>query len=223
MTPTTAHVQPGMLFREFDVKTIEQGSILPSYPASRDLASVGGMVNNNSGAYFIVLAGALGFVLMYVAQIKAQVLNTYSGSLALSNLSDGLFRRHPGRVAMVVVGNLIGLAMVAGNILGLINSYLGILGVTTTALAAVIIADFFLVRRRTVVDPARVESVNWAGVVSVVVGSVVGGVLQQTGVFQLGFVVALVVVLALYPLLRRSVLAPRPVPAATARARETTA
>lgn len=49
VSPTAAHVQPGMLFREFDVKTIEQGSILPSYPASRDLASVGGMVNNNSG------------------------------------------------------------------------------------------------------------------------------------------------------------------------------
>lgn len=49
VTPTTAHVQPGMLFREFDLKTIEQGAILPSYPASRDLASVGGMVNNNSG------------------------------------------------------------------------------------------------------------------------------------------------------------------------------
>lgn len=49
VTPTHAHVQPGMLFREFDLKTIEQGSILPSYPASRDLASVGGMVNNNSG------------------------------------------------------------------------------------------------------------------------------------------------------------------------------
>lgn len=49
VTPTYAHVQPGMLFREFDVKTIEQGSILPSYPASRDLASVGGMVSNNSG------------------------------------------------------------------------------------------------------------------------------------------------------------------------------
>lgn len=49
VTPTSAHVQPGMLYREFDVETIKQGSILPSYPASRDLASVGGMVSNNSG------------------------------------------------------------------------------------------------------------------------------------------------------------------------------
>jgi FAD/FMN-containing dehydrogenase len=49
VTPTTAHVQPGMLYREFDTETIKQGSILPSYPASRDLASVGGLVGNNSG------------------------------------------------------------------------------------------------------------------------------------------------------------------------------
>lgn len=49
VTSTSAHVQPGMLYREFDVETLKQGSILPSYPASRDLASVGGMVSNNSG------------------------------------------------------------------------------------------------------------------------------------------------------------------------------
>lgn len=45
----SAHVEPGMLYREFDVETLKYGSILPSYPASRDLASVGGMVSNNSG------------------------------------------------------------------------------------------------------------------------------------------------------------------------------
>jgi FAD/FMN-containing dehydrogenase len=48
-TAKDAHVQPGMLYREFDLETLKHGSILPSYPASRDLASVGGMVNNNSG------------------------------------------------------------------------------------------------------------------------------------------------------------------------------
>jgi len=42
-----ATVEPGMLFRDFDIKT--GNYLLPSYPASRDLASVGGMVNNNSG------------------------------------------------------------------------------------------------------------------------------------------------------------------------------
>lgn len=45
----SAHVQPGMLYREFEPETLKHGSLLPSYPASRDLASVGGMANNNSG------------------------------------------------------------------------------------------------------------------------------------------------------------------------------
>jgi len=44
-----AVVQPGMFFRDFDVETIKFDAMLPSYPASRDLCSVGGMVNNNSG------------------------------------------------------------------------------------------------------------------------------------------------------------------------------
>jgi FAD/FMN-containing dehydrogenase len=48
-TAESARVQSGMLYREFEVETLKNGSILPCYPASRDLASVGGMVNNNSG------------------------------------------------------------------------------------------------------------------------------------------------------------------------------
>lgn len=49
VTADSAHVQPGRFFREFDEETKKFGSILPSYPASRNLASVGGMVSNNSG------------------------------------------------------------------------------------------------------------------------------------------------------------------------------
>lgn len=49
VSKTEAHVEPGMMYKDFDIETLKQGSILPSYPASRDLASVGGMVNNNSG------------------------------------------------------------------------------------------------------------------------------------------------------------------------------
>lgn len=49
VTSEVAQVQPGMLYREFEKETLKQGSLVPSYPASRDLASVGGMVANNSG------------------------------------------------------------------------------------------------------------------------------------------------------------------------------
>ena len=44
-----ARVQPGVYYRDFEPKTLEYGSIMPSYPASRDLCTVGGMVSNNAG------------------------------------------------------------------------------------------------------------------------------------------------------------------------------
>lgn len=48
ITKTTAHAQPGVLYRDFEAQTLKQRALLPTYPASRDLASIGGMVNNNS-------------------------------------------------------------------------------------------------------------------------------------------------------------------------------
>jgi len=44
-----ATVQPGMFFRDFDKQTAKHGAMFPSYPASRDLCTLGGIVNNNSG------------------------------------------------------------------------------------------------------------------------------------------------------------------------------
>lgn len=49
VTSKTAQAQPGVLYRDFEPLTLKRGALLPSYPASRDLASIGGMVNNNSG------------------------------------------------------------------------------------------------------------------------------------------------------------------------------
>ncbi|HSH55530.1 MAG TPA: FAD-binding oxidoreductase [Candidatus Limnocylindrales bacterium] len=49
VTPTSATTQPGVYYRDFEKQTLEQKALMPSYPASRDLCTVGGMVNNNSG------------------------------------------------------------------------------------------------------------------------------------------------------------------------------
>lgn len=49
VTATTAQTQPGVFYRDFEPETLKHGALMPTYPASRDLASVGGMVNNNSG------------------------------------------------------------------------------------------------------------------------------------------------------------------------------
>ncbi len=44
-----AVTQPGAFFRDFDTETAKYNGLLPSFPASRDLCTVGGMMSNNSG------------------------------------------------------------------------------------------------------------------------------------------------------------------------------
>lgn len=44
-----AVAQPGVYYRDFEKATLKKGALMPSYPASRDLAALGGLVNNNSG------------------------------------------------------------------------------------------------------------------------------------------------------------------------------
>ncbi len=45
----TAHAQPGVFYRDFEVETFKHNALMPSFPASRDLCTIGGMVSNNSG------------------------------------------------------------------------------------------------------------------------------------------------------------------------------
>jgi FAD/FMN-containing dehydrogenase len=49
VTDNAARTQPGVLYKDFEAETLKHHALMPTYPASRDLASVGGLVNNNSG------------------------------------------------------------------------------------------------------------------------------------------------------------------------------
>jgi FAD/FMN-containing dehydrogenase len=49
VTSNLANTQPGVYYRDFEVKTLEHGAVMPSFPASRDLCTVGGMFANNAG------------------------------------------------------------------------------------------------------------------------------------------------------------------------------
>ncbi|HWH07087.1 MAG TPA: FAD-binding oxidoreductase [Candidatus Paceibacterota bacterium] len=44
-----AVVEPGAYYRDFERKTLAKGYILPSYPASRSICALGGIINNDSG------------------------------------------------------------------------------------------------------------------------------------------------------------------------------
>ncbi len=49
VSATHAHAEPGVFYRDFEAETLKHKALMPSYPASRDLCTIGGMVNNNSG------------------------------------------------------------------------------------------------------------------------------------------------------------------------------
>ncbi len=44
-----AITQPGVFYRDFEKETLKHNLIFPSYPASREICAMGGIVNNNSG------------------------------------------------------------------------------------------------------------------------------------------------------------------------------
>ena len=44
-----AVTEPGVYYRDFEKETLKKNLILPSYPASREIAAMGGIVANNSG------------------------------------------------------------------------------------------------------------------------------------------------------------------------------
>lgn len=44
-----AVTEPGVYYRDFERETLKHNLIMPSYPASRDLCTIGGIVANNSG------------------------------------------------------------------------------------------------------------------------------------------------------------------------------
>lgn len=46
---TYAVTEPGVYYRDFEKETLKNNLILPSYPASRSIAAMGGIVANNSG------------------------------------------------------------------------------------------------------------------------------------------------------------------------------
>lgn len=62
-----ATTQPGVFYRDFETATKQKNLLLPSYPASKDICTVGGMVANNSGGEKTLTYGQ---TKQYVKQLK---------------------------------------------------------------------------------------------------------------------------------------------------------
>lgn len=158
-------------------------------------------------ATFMVFGGALGFLLMILAQAKAQVLNNYSSSLCIANLFDALFRWRPGRLTFVVLANVIALAMLYGEILHFVEDWIKLLGVLLSALAATIIADYYFVKPRLAAHEDVADGVNWAGVTSILAAVICAHWLLKPWQ-PVEVLTSLACVALLYPALRLTIMKP---------------
>ena len=94
--------EPGVTYRDFEKKTLEQGLILPSFPASREICAMGGIISNNSGGeknirygkteryvkrLWIVLADGNEY------EIKPLTPSELEGKLALNTFEGDIYRK----------------------------------------------------------------------------------------------------------------------------------
>ncbi|WP_432541597.1 purine-cytosine permease family protein [Kineococcus sp. SYSU DK002] len=71
------------------------------------------------------LAMALAVVLVVISQIKINVTNAYSGSLAWTNSFTRVTKRYPGRLVFVIVNLVIALTLMEANMFDFLNTVLG--------------------------------------------------------------------------------------------------
>lgn len=64
-------VEPGMFYRDFEAETLKQNLILPTYPASREICTVGGMIANNAGGELELTYGPINRYLKSLKMILA--------------------------------------------------------------------------------------------------------------------------------------------------------
>ncbi|MBI5153336.1 MAG: FAD-binding oxidoreductase [Parcubacteria group bacterium] len=89
----TAIVEPGMFYRDFDKETQKQDLFMPSYPASREICTVGGMVANNSGGEKTLVYGQ---TIRYVNSLKVvlQDGNEYAFRVLNKDELEGKMQLH---------------------------------------------------------------------------------------------------------------------------------
>lgn len=63
-----AVVEPGVFYRDFEKETLKKGYLLPTFPASREMCAVGGMVANNAAGEKTLVYGK---TINYVRELKA--------------------------------------------------------------------------------------------------------------------------------------------------------
>jgi purine-cytosine permease-like protein len=99
------------------------------------------------GFMFVSLMGWLGVVFVFLTQIRINVMNLYSGSIALANGFDVAAHFRPGRPKWMFLIWIIGVVTYAVNVINHLGVFLTVAGVLTNTWVLIILADYFVCRR----------------------------------------------------------------------------
>lgn len=120
-----------------------------------------------------------GFIILYLATWTSQLVNNYSMGLALSNMFN--VNSGKGRAILTIIGTGVGLLLALTDIMTQFENFLNIIGLTTPPVAAVLMVDFYIIRKQEYED---VDGWNWVATIAMLVGFGIGYLTQY--VFMLG-------------------------------------
>lgn len=134
------------------------------------------------GLIFAVVMGVLGVVFAIITQIRINVMNLYSGSLALANTWDALSQRRVGRQWWMVALVLVGIVLYPINILQYTDKFLAVTGIMTNTWIFILLSDYFVCRKWLRLAPSEsiefregeVKNWNVCGLVALLVSIAVG-------------------------------------------------
>lgn len=158
-------------------------SVLPS------ISGPNAHLNASDPGYVFPLVMGLGGVLFAViTQIRINVMNLYSGSLALSNTFSMAFRFTPGRQWWMILVWILGVVFYSFNVLNYMGTFLAVTGILTNSWVFIILADYFICRKLLKLGPGDfveyrrpyLYSWNPAGNIALLVSVIVGAL----GVFN---------------------------------------
>ncbi|WP_257998205.1 purine-cytosine permease family protein [Zhihengliuella halotolerans] len=141
-------------------------------------------VNQFLGVYREMMPGwlamALAVILVVISQIKINVTNAYSGSLAWTNSFTRVTGRYPGRMVFVVVNLAIALILMEANMFDFLNTVLGFYANCAMAWVVTVAADIAINKYLLKLSPKAPEfrrgmlyAVNPVGFVSMITSAAV--------------------------------------------------
>ncbi|MFD1406741.1 purine-cytosine permease family protein [Kroppenstedtia eburnea] len=128
-----------------------------------------------------------GFLILWIATWTSQLVNNYSMGLALANLCNVNSNR--GRALLTLGGTLLAIVIALAGILDYFMDFLYMTALVYPAIAGVMMADFFFIRRRQWKD---LPGWNWMATIGLVVGTFVGYLTQYVNTLGIPAVQSLI-------------------------------